>query len=287
VKQRYIEPAAGDIAWGRPEPGAVWRPTATEDRPRPLTRCFIPARLEDNQALLKRDPQYVDRLLMITKRGLRRALRHGDWDAIDMVEGALWDPVWIDTGRVPEAPLSLRRVVAVDPSDGDEGGDEYGVNVSSRGMDGHGYCEFSDGWTMSPKELAKSTVELYHDLRCDKIVVEKNHGGKWVPALMKQVERSIPIDTVWASEGKRTRAEPVASLFEPDSDDPTSRFHIVGRQDGLEGELTSFTGKPGETSPNMLDALVWAAYGLGLAQSTGGQGRFGGGQMAAATIGGG
>jgi phage terminase large subunit-like protein len=133
---------------------------------------------------------------------------------------------------------------------------------------------------MSPHQLAVATVQLYHDLRCDRVAVEKNHGGKWIPALIKTVDRSVPVSTVWASEGKRTRAEPIAALFEPDRDYPTGRCHIVGRQDQLEGELTSYTGLPGEVSPNLLDAMVWACTQLGLAPASGGVGYFGG--MAAA-----
>ncbi len=276
VKRRYVRPDPDDVDGPLPQPGEVWRPKPTDDRPRPLTRCFLPATLEDNPALLERDPGYPERLKMIASRGLRRALSIGDWDAIDAVEGALWLPEWIDQGRVPVAPPSQRRVLAVDPSDGEEQGDEYGVNVSSLGTDGHGYAEFSAGWRMSPHQLARATVELYHDLHCDRVTVEKNHGGRWIPAMIKTVDPSVPVSTCWASEGKRTRAEPVAALFEPDEDYPTSRYHIVGRQDDLEGELCSFQGLPGEVSPNLLDALVWSATELGLANAKLGTGTFGG-----------
>jgi hypothetical protein len=280
VKRRYVRPDPADVDGLLPQPGQVWRPRPTPDRPAPLTRCFLPATLEDNPALLHRDPGYRHRLRMIANRGLRRALEQGDWDAIDVVEGALWQPEWLDGGRVAAAPPAQRRVLAVDPSDGEEGGDAYGVSVCSLGQDRHGYVEHSAGWAMSPHQLAVATVQLYHDMRCDRVVVEKNHGGKWIPALIKTVDRSVPVSTVWASEGKRTRAEPIAALVEPDRDYPTGRCHIVGRQDQLEGELTSYTGLPGEVSPNLLDAMVWACTQLGLAPASGGVGYFGG--MAAA-----
>lgn len=283
VKRRYLRPDPAEVAWGAPEPGTIWRPAPTDDRPEPLTRCFIPARLEDNPALLARDPRYVDRLQMISARGLRRALRLGDWDAIDAVEGALWTAEWLDIGRVAAAPPPLLRVLAVDPADGEEGGNRYGVSVCSRGTDGHGYVEFAAGWRMTPNELARRTVALYHDLGCHRAIVERNHGGRWVKALLHQVDRAVLVKEVWASEGKRTRAEPVAALFEPGDGGPI--FHLVGRHDDLEGELTSFTGQPGETSPDLLDAMVWAGYGLGLATASGGQARFAGAQMATAQIG--
>jgi hypothetical protein len=41
--------------------------------------CFIPARLQDNQVLLSRDPGYWDRLMSLPENE-RRALAFGDWD---------------------------------------------------------------------------------------------------------------------------------------------------------------------------------------------------------------
>ena len=45
----------------------------------PITRCYIPARLEDNPALMKNDPDYKNRLKLLPPH-LYRALRRGDWD---------------------------------------------------------------------------------------------------------------------------------------------------------------------------------------------------------------
>jgi hypothetical protein len=43
------------------------------------TLCFIPSRLEDNQILMKNDPKYEQRLMLLPPH-LQRALRYGDWD---------------------------------------------------------------------------------------------------------------------------------------------------------------------------------------------------------------
>lgn len=264
VKRRYVRPDPADVSDGQsmPAPGVVWRPKPRDNQTEPevLTRCFVPATLDDNPALLRRDPRYRSRLRAISNRGLRRALETGDWDAIDSVDGALWQASWLDVLRVDAAPSSQRRVVAVDPSDGLEAGDEYGVCVASRGRDGDGYVEHSDGWRMSPRKMAEATIEIYHDLQADAIAVERNHGGRWIETTLRSVDAAAKIKMVWASEGKRTRAEPVAGLFEPavDDDDRRPRAHMVGFHEDLEAELTSFTGGPGEVSPNRLDALVWA-----------------------------
>ena len=45
----------------------------------PITRCFIPSKLEDNPTLMKNDPDYQHRLKLLPGH-LYRALRHGDWD---------------------------------------------------------------------------------------------------------------------------------------------------------------------------------------------------------------
>lgn len=46
------------------------------------TACFIPSRLEDNQVLMKNDPQYEARLLSLPAH-LARAMRYGDWSVFD------------------------------------------------------------------------------------------------------------------------------------------------------------------------------------------------------------
>src|SRR5690606_24137937 len=132
----------------------------------PLRRVYVPAVYTDNPALLVRDPGYLSRLRAQSKRGMRRALESGDWDAIDAVEGALWTPEDLDLGRVsPDMYRKtvdvLRRVVAVDPSDGNEGGDAFGVAVCARGANGVGYVEETHEWTnLSPRKLAEMTIRL-------------------------------------------------------------------------------------------------------------------------------
>ncbi|HEV2365506.1 MAG TPA: terminase family protein [Caulobacteraceae bacterium] len=53
-----------------------------------LDRIFIPARLEDNPALEKRDPQYVARLQQCGSQTLVKAWLEGDWN---VTEGAFFD----------------------------------------------------------------------------------------------------------------------------------------------------------------------------------------------------
>lgn len=268
VKRRWVRPRPDDVEGALPEPGEVWRPKPTIEQPNPGSRAFVFATMDDNPHLMDKDPGYRDRVRAISDRALRKALESGDWDAIDAVEGALWLQSWLDRGRVHRAADSVRRAVAVDPAEGSDTGDAYGVWWGSLGVDGVGYTEGSDAWRMSVRQMARSTIELARDTMADVIVVERNHGGKWLREVFRTEDEYANVKEVWASEGKRTRAEPVAALFEPDrgADFPI-RARLVGYHPDLETELTSFTGAPGETSPDRLDALVWGYTELVLSRS--------------------
>lgn len=269
VKRRWVKPKAGDWDGGgpAPAPGEIWRPRPTLERPNPGRRVFVPATLADNPRLTARDPGYLDRLRAISNRALRMAMEKGDWDAIDAVEGALWEQPWFDLGRVrPDHVHKLgvvERAIALDPSEGGEHGDEFGVWAGARGVDGVAYTEYSAGWRMSPRKMAEAAIALYHRLRADTLVVEKNHGGLWLREVLLGVDRYANVKMVWASDGKVTRARPVAALFEPDrTREPVQRAALAGEFEELEEELTTFTGAPGEASPNRLDALVWGHWHL-------------------------
>lgn len=273
VKRRWVKPKEGDWPEGEPMPVAfqVWTPASTPSNPNPNNRVFVPATLADNPRLVARDPGYINRLRAISDPKLRKAMEQGDWDAIDAIEGALWNQSWFDGGRVtPEFVKRLgvvERVVAIDPSDGALGtgkksdrfsGDEFGVSVCSKGSDGVGSVEYSAGWLMSPRKMAEATIALYHRVQADAIIVERNHGGRWVKEVLLGVDRYANVIEVWASEGKITRARPVAALFEPDGTRQLPyRARLAGHFENLEEECTTFTGAPGEASPNELDAMVW------------------------------
>ena len=59
-----------------------------------------------------------------------------------------------------------------------------------------------------------------------------------------------PVKLVTASRGKRTRAEPIAMLYEQ------GRIAHCGVFKGLEDQLCSWTPESGD-SPDRLDACVW------------------------------
>ncbi|MEE8371336.1 MAG: ATP-binding protein, partial [Sphingomonadales bacterium] len=79
-----------------------------------------------------------------------------------------------------------------------------------------------------------------------------------VEALIRQLEPHISFRAVRASRGKIARAEPVAALYE------RGRVHHTACFRELEDEMCHFTGASGQTSPDRLDALVWAVTDLAL-----------------------
>jgi hypothetical protein len=56
-----------------------------------MLRCFIPARMEDNPALLEADPEYIERLEGLGDPMLVRAMKEGDWN---VVAGAMFAQTW-------------------------------------------------------------------------------------------------------------------------------------------------------------------------------------------------
>ena len=172
-------------------------------------------------------------------------------EILDDVPGALWKRDRIDDLRVTDLPNMTRIVVAIDPavSTTDESS-ETGIVVAGVGKDGHGYVLDDLTVKASPHEWATRAVNAYHDYQADRIVAEVNNGGDMVEHTVRTVDRRVSFKQVRASRGKLTRAEPVAALYEQ------GRVHHLGVLSQLEDQMCSWV--PGDTSPDRMDALVWA-----------------------------
>lgn len=200
--------------------------------------------------------------------GTRAGRQEIEAELLEDVEGALWTRAMIDVGRVEFQPPMSRIVVAVDPNTtSGEAANDAGVIVVGKGQrDRHGYV--LDDRTVvrgGPAVWAQVAADAYHDWKADRIVAEKNAGGEMVEMVIKSYDPSVPVKLVNASRGKRTRAEPIATLYErKDSDGvPMPQVHHVGpasRFELLEDEMVTWT--PEGESPNRLDALVWGITDL-------------------------
>jgi len=134
--------------------------------------------------------------------------------------------------------------------------DETGIVVIGIDQNRHGYVIADYSMKGSPNDWAKRVVRAYDDHDANLVVAEKNQGGDMVRDTMTNVRKDLPIKLVHASKGKVARAEPVAALYEQ------GKIHHVGVFPRLEDQMCTFIpdevdNKKG-TSPNRVDALVWA-----------------------------
>ena len=167
-------------------------------------------------------------------------------------EGALWSYKILDECRVSEQPNLTRIGIGVDPAiSSDEGSDLTGIVAAGLGPEKHGYVIGEHSLRASPEGWARKVVTLYHDLKADFIVAEKNQGGEMVESTIRAVDDSVNVKLVHASRGKITRAEPIAAYYEQ------HRVHHVGTFPDLEDEMTLFLPGRIKKSPDRTDALVW------------------------------
>ena len=184
---------------------------------------------------------------------------------LEDVEGALWtfetllnchlpDPAKV--GDAEPLPPMVRVVVAVDPSGGDEeGNDEQGIVVAGLGRDGHGYVLADRSCKLSPDGWGKAAVRAYDEYKADVIIAETNFGGDMVISTVKTAARDLGIEVntkkITASRGKAARAEPVSALYEQ------GRVHHVGEFPEMESQMRNWV--PGDGwSPDRMDALTWS-----------------------------
>ena len=208
--------------------------------------------------------EYFD-VLASMSAAKRLRFEAGEWAS--EVSGALWSledrkapdgkvMPGIDSLRVAGLPEMQRIVVAIDPSGsrGDGTGDDIGIIVAGKGMDGDAYVIEDGTCALSPEGWGRRAVDLYHRHGADRIVAERNFGGDMVRFTIATADKKAPFKEVVASRGKAVRAEPVSALYEQ------GRVHHVGHFPDLEDQMCNFTasGYVGEGSPDRADALVWA-----------------------------
>lgn len=181
---------------------------------------------------------------------------------LEDAQGALWKrEAMIEHYRVTEYPNLIRIVVAVDPAVADsstkteEEADENaetGIVVAGIAANGQAYVLDDMSLQASPLSWASEAVTAYKKYKADRIVGEKNNGGALVESNIRTVDSRVSYSPVWASRGKYTRAEPIASFYEQ------GKVHHVGMFSLLEDQMCQWEPLTGQKSPDRLDALVWA-----------------------------
>jgi phage terminase large subunit-like protein len=182
-------------------------------------------------------------------RGTRLGRQEIDGDLIEDAENALWQRDWIERHRLREAPPLERIVVAIDPPAGLHG-DECGIVVAGI-ANGQGYVLADRSKPrLTPAQWARYAIDAFEEFKADRIVAEANQGGEMIRAMLLRELATAPVKLVHASRDKKTRATPIAALYE------RGLVHHVGCMPELEDQMCQFdgTGK----SPDRMDALVWA-----------------------------
>lgn len=186
--------------------------------------------------------------------GTRLGRQEIEGELLEDFPGALWTWALIDDNRKPvsKVPPMKRIVVSVDPAvTSTLESDETGITVVGLGEDDHGYV-FADGsGIFKPIGWARKAVRLYEEFRSDCIIGEANNGGDLVESNLRSVGKHMAYKKVWASRGKRARAEPVSTLYE------RGMVHHVGSFKHLEDEMCTWDATDGSPSPSRVDSLVW------------------------------
>jgi hypothetical protein len=171
-------------------------------------------------------------------------------EEMDEVPGALWTRQLIEKTRImrAEMPDLVRIVVGVDPTGSTT--NEAGIVAAGLGKDGHCYVIDDESILGSPEKWAGASVRLYHALKADRVVAEKNYGGDMVESTIRAFDNNVAVFPVTATRGKLVRAEPVCAGYEQ------GEIHHAGEFQELEDEMVTYV--PGDKSPNRMDALVWA-----------------------------
>ena len=250
----------------------------TTPRPIPLLKSLI----ADPRTVTTRGTTYDNRenlapdfFQSIIRRyeGTRIGRQELHAELLEDVPGALWSWEMIDSNRVKEPPLKLRRVVvAIDPAvSSSETSDETGIIVAGVGYCGckggdkeelHGFILEDVSGKYSPNEWAQEAVSAFKRHRADRVVAEVNNGGALVEANLRTLEECISYKAVHASKGKQIRAEPIAALYEQ------GKVHHIGVHTKLEDQCATWDPLAKGKSPDRLDALVWALTELMLGART-------------------
>lgn len=135
-------------------------------------------------------------------------------------------------------------VIAVDPHVvEDPDSDETGITICGRkGKYGYVFKDASRRGRISG--IYEYIVDLYHFYLVDSVIIETNNGGDVIPTLIANIDPMVRTKTVFASKGKRARAEPIGALYE------RGLIHHVGIFPTLEAQMCGYNPQVDKKSPD-------------------------------------
>lgn len=170
----------------------------------------------------------------------------GHWS--DDTGKTLWQRKHIQYKTLPDM---VKVVVAIDPAiTSNPDSDETGIIVIGKGTDNCIYVLDDISGRYTPGIWASRAVMAYEKYGGSVIVAEVNQGGEMVKNTILSVSKAVLVETVHASVGKFTRAEPVFAYYEQGM-----VFHSRVFTD-LEFQMTTWQPED-KNSPDRMDALVW------------------------------
>ncbi len=179
------------------------------------------------------------------------------------VEGALWSIEGIDEDRRDGVPQLVRTLVAVDPTRANTPRDEAGIMVGGLGIDGHAYIWDDRSLRGRPEKWARAAIDARNQYNAEGIVREANRLDQPLKDLIRTIDPRVKWIDVTATEGKRTRAEPVSALYEAHKVHHVRDPRAPDRFVLLEEEMVTWDPRvAGAVSPNRMDALVWLVTAL-------------------------
>lgn len=189
-------------------------------------------------------------------------------EMLDDIEGALFSFTDIERNRVNIGPENVSfRVLAVDPSlTGHEDGDEMGAVVVSRDPRDHMYVVADASIKLVAREAALHCWKIFEQYECDVLVCESTLGKAWMAQVLTDAYRELQKQGIFEEntnppmvscdpgfrQGKVLRAEPVAMRYQQ------GRVHHIGKFPKLENQMTAWDPLGARSSPDRLDALVYA-----------------------------
>ena len=180
-------------------------------------------------------------------------------EVIEDVEGALWKANDIERSHVTGpasavASICDRVVVGVDPPTGQG---TCGIVVVGQDANGHMYVLDDRSVEEASPHVWAARVKEAADTYDAIVVAEINQGGQMVKEVLNSAGHALPLHTVSATKSKKTRAEPIALLWEVEE----QIVHMVTRSTKLIDQMCEWVPGEGE-SPDRVDALVWACWFL-------------------------
>lgn len=222
---------------------------------------------KDNEANLS--PMFLRRIYR-KYAGTRLGRQELNAELLTETPGALWTLERIDETRVKVPPCPLTTIVVAidpgvtDPSEVMEDDDlaETGIVAVGQGDDTHTYVLSDLSGHYSAGEWGARAVTHSQALMAQEIIGEQNNGGDLVQFVVQSAAEKLGLPfvyrKVWASRGKRTRAEPISARYEQ------KRQHHAGVFAELEDQMTTWV--PGLRSPDRMDAMVWGATAVAFDQ---------------------